>query len=52
MRVGIPKEIKRFEHRTAITQDGVRALKAAGHSVYIEKGGPPRVENDPGDQER
>jgi len=38
MRVGIPKEIKRFEHRTAITQDGVRALKAAGHSVYIEKG--------------
>lgn len=38
MRVGIPKEIKRFEHRIAITPDGVRALKAAGHSIYIEKG--------------
>ncbi len=23
-----------------------------GLPVYIEKGGPPRVENDPGDQER
>lgn len=38
MRVGIPKEIKRFEHRVAITPDGVRTLKAAGHTVYIEKG--------------
>jgi len=38
MRVGIPKEIKRFEHRVAITPDGVRALTAAGHTVYIEKG--------------
>jgi len=38
MRVGIPKEIKRFEHRVAITPDGVRALADAGHTVYIEKG--------------
>lgn len=37
MRVGIPKEIKRLEHRVAITPDGVRTLKAAGHEVYIEK---------------
>jgi alanine dehydrogenase len=38
MRIGIPKEIKRFEHRVAITPDGVRALKAGGHTIYIEKG--------------
>ncbi len=38
MRIGVPKEIKRFEHRIAITPDGVRAMKAAGHTVYIEKG--------------
>lgn len=38
MKIGVPKEIKRFEHRVAITPDGVKSFKAAGHEVYIEKG--------------
>jgi alanine dehydrogenase len=38
MKVGVPKEIKRFENRVSMTPDGVRAFKAAGHDVYVEKG--------------
>lgn len=38
MKIGVPKEIKHFEHRVAITPDGVRSFKACGHEVYIEKG--------------
>jgi alanine dehydrogenase len=38
MKVGVPKEIKRFESRVSMTPDGVRAFKAAGHEVYVENG--------------
>ncbi|MEA3221555.1 MAG: alanine dehydrogenase [Thermodesulfobacteriota bacterium] len=38
MRIGIPKEIKRFENRVALTPDGLKAFIDAGHTVYIEKG--------------
>ena len=38
MKVGVPKEIKRFESRVSMTPDGVRSFKAAGHDVYVEKG--------------
>jgi alanine dehydrogenase len=38
MKIGVPKEIKKFEHRVSMTPDGVKAFKAAGHSVYVEKG--------------
>lgn len=38
MKIGIPKEIKKFEHRVAITPDGVQAFTAAGHEVMIETG--------------
>jgi alanine dehydrogenase len=38
MKVGVPKEIKRFENRVSMTPDGVRSFKAAGHEVYVEKG--------------
>jgi alanine dehydrogenase len=39
MRVGIPKEIKNNENRIAIVPAGVHELVAAGHEVFIEKGG-------------
>ena len=38
MKVGVPKEIKRFESRVSMTPDGVLSFKAAGHEVYVEKG--------------
>lgn len=36
MIVGIPKEIKKDEHRIALPPDGVRELVRHGHSVYVE----------------
>lgn len=36
MIIGIPKEIKREEYRTAVTPTGVAELVAAGHEVLIE----------------
>lgn len=36
--VGIPKEIKQGEKRVGLTPDGVRSLRAAGISVFVEKG--------------
>ena len=39
MRVGIPKELKNNENRIAIVPAGVHELVAAGHEVFIEKGG-------------
>jgi alanine dehydrogenase len=36
MVVGVPKEIKDHEYRVSITPDGVRALRQAGHEVWIE----------------
>jgi len=38
MRIGILKEIKRFENRVALTPDGLKAIIDAGHTVYVEKG--------------
>jgi alanine dehydrogenase len=38
MVVGIPKEIKKDEHRVALVPAAVRALAARGHSVLVEKG--------------
>lgn len=38
MVIGIPKEIKDNEYRVAAVPSGVRALKAAGHHILIEKG--------------
>ncbi|MCD6569776.1 MAG: alanine dehydrogenase [Deltaproteobacteria bacterium] len=38
MKIGIPKEIKKFENRVALTPDGLKAFVKAGHEVYIEKG--------------
>ncbi|MBI3127247.1 MAG: alanine dehydrogenase [Candidatus Tectomicrobia bacterium] len=39
MIVGIPKEIKKDEHRVALSPGAVEALAAAGHTVLVEKGG-------------
>ena len=38
MRIGIPREIKTFEFRVAMTPHGVRQILSAGHKVFIEKG--------------
>lgn len=38
MKIGIPKEIKIFENRVAITPAGVHTLVGNKHTVYIEKG--------------
>lgn len=38
MIVGIPREIKKDEHRVAITPIGVRELTDRGHEVVIERG--------------
>lgn len=35
MRVGIPKEVKRGEHRVAMTPAGVAELVRAGHQVFV-----------------
>ena len=36
MVVGVPKEIKDHEYRVSVTPDGVRALRQAGHTVWVE----------------
>jgi alanine dehydrogenase len=36
MVVGVPKEVKDHEYRVSVTPDGVRALRQAGHDVWIE----------------
>jgi alanine dehydrogenase len=38
MRVGVPKEIKKNEHRIGLTPTAVREYVAHGHQVSIEKG--------------
>ncbi|MAY73768.1 MAG: alanine dehydrogenase [Phycisphaerae bacterium] len=38
MRIGVPKEIKRDEHRVGLRPVGVEVLKASGHDVMIERG--------------
>jgi alanine dehydrogenase len=37
MVIGVPKEIKDHEYRVGVTPDGVRALRQAGHEVWIEQ---------------
>lgn len=36
MIIGVPKEIKDHEYRVSLTPDGVQALCAAGHTVWVE----------------
>ncbi|MDQ6993927.1 MAG: alanine dehydrogenase [Mariprofundus sp.] len=36
MNIGLPKEIKNYEHRVALTPKGVKTLIADGHQVIIE----------------
>jgi len=36
MVIGVPKEIKDHEYRVSVTPDGVRALRQAGHHIWIE----------------
>ena len=38
MRVGVPKEIKKNEHRIGLTPTAVREYVAHGHTVAVEKG--------------
>lgn len=38
MKIGIPREIKAAENRVGITPAGVKALKEAGHEVYVQAG--------------
>ena len=38
MIVGLPKEIKKDEHRVALTPSAVEAIVSAGHEVLMEKG--------------
>jgi alanine dehydrogenase len=38
MRVGVPKEIKKNEHRVGLTPTAVREYVAHGHSVLVETG--------------
>ena len=37
MVIGIPKEIKDHEYRVSVTPDGVKALRQAGHDIWIEQ---------------
>ena len=39
MKIGIPKEIKTNENRIALVPAGAEALVAAGHEVFVERGG-------------
>jgi len=36
MIIGVPKEIKNREHRVSITPEGVLALTATGHEVFVQ----------------
>lgn len=36
MKIGVPKEIKNREHRVSVTPEGVLALTAAGHEVFVQ----------------
>ena len=39
MRIGVPKEIKKQEHRIGLTPDSVKTLTNEGHEVFVEKNG-------------
>jgi alanine dehydrogenase len=36
MRIGVPKEIKKLEHRVGLVPDSVKKLTAVGHEVIVE----------------
>jgi alanine dehydrogenase len=36
MVIGVPKEIKDHEYRVSVTPNGVRALRQAGHHIWVE----------------
>ena len=38
MRVGVPKEIKKNEHRVGLTPTAVREYVAHGHTVSVQTG--------------
>lgn len=38
MKIGIPKELKAFENRVAVTPGGVHELVSNGHKVYVQAG--------------
>lgn len=38
MKIGIPKELKVFENRVAVTPAGVHELVTNGHEVYVQSG--------------
>ena len=38
MIIGVPKEVKQGEFRVGLTPAGAEALRAAGHSVRVERG--------------
>ena len=38
MNIGIPKEIKAFEHRILLTPEAVQSLTAIGDNLYFEGG--------------
>ena len=38
MNVGCVKEIKKYEYRVGLTPDNVKSYRAAGHTVFIERG--------------
>jgi len=38
MVIGVPREIKKYEYRVALTPAGARALRESGHRILIEKG--------------
>jgi alanine dehydrogenase len=38
MKVGVPKEVKNYEYRVAITPSGAHELVRAGHQVFIQQG--------------
>ncbi len=37
MRIGVPKEIKRFEYRVGLVPQGVRDLTSQGHEVIVQR---------------
>lgn len=37
MRIGVPKELKAFENRVAVTPAGVHELVTNGHEVYVQE---------------
>ena len=52
MRVGVPKEIKKNEHRVGLTPTAAREYVAHGHAVMIEQGAGPAAGFTDGDYKK